>query len=288
MSSSLGPDLPPAGSANATHPSPVLIRALRRVLRPVVRLMLASGITFPLVAELLKGLFVEVAREDYSLDGKPPTDCRVNLLTAVHRKDIRRLREAGAEGEPALPDQMSFGAQLVAAWMSQEADAEGRARPLPRVAGDGEASFESLVYGQSKDLRPRVILDEWLRLGVVSMDEADRVVLNTEAFVPRAGLDEKLPFFALNLHDHLAAAADNLAGIKAPWLERCVFYDALAPQSVADLHVQARRMGGELLKGLSGTAQAMEARDAQSAEPHQRFTCGIYFYAEPTDKREKT
>lgn len=271
------------------NPSPVLIRALRRVLLPLVRLMLANGITFPFVAELLKGLFVEVAREDFRLDDKPPTDCRINLLTAVHRKDIRRLREAGAEGELALPEQMSFGAQLVAAWLGQPpfVDADGHPRPLLRVAGDGDASFENLVFGQSKDLRPRVVLDEWLRLGIVRLDDADRVVLNTEAFVPQAGLEEKLYFFAHNLHDHLAAATENLAGSTSPWLERCVFYDALSAQSIKDLHVQARQMGGDLLKGLSGAAQAMEARDARGSEPLHRFTCGLYFYSEPVEKGGK-
>lgn len=273
---------------NAANPSPVLVHALRRVLRPLVRLMLATGITFPFLADLLKGLFVEVAREDFRLDDKPPSDSRISLLSGVHRKDVRRLREAGAEGEAALPQQMSFGAQLVAAWLAQAVDADGHARPLPRLVGAGNASFEDLVSGQSKDIRARVVLDEWLRLGIVRLDEADRVVLNTEAFVPRAGLDEKLYFFALNLHDHLAAAVENLSGAAAPWLERCVFYDALSAQNVEKLHAQARNVGGDLLKGLSGAAQAMEARDAQTQETRHRFTCGIYFYSEPVGKKEES
>ncbi len=273
---------------NAVNPSPVLVRALRHVLRPLVRLMLANGITFPFLAELLKGLFVEVAQKDFRLDENPPSDSRISLLTGVHRKDVRRLREAGSEGELALPEPMSFGAQLVAAWLSQAVDADGHALPLPRLASADGASFENLVSGRSKDIRARVVLDEWLRLGIARLDEADRVVLNTEAFVPQAGLDEKLYFFALNLHDHLAAAAENLSGGGAPWLERCVFYDALSAQSIAELHAQARNLGGDLLKSLSGAAQAMEAQDARTQEARHRYTCGIYFYSEPADKKEET
>lgn len=275
---------------NAVNPPPVLVRAVRRVLHPLVRLMLATGITYPFLAELLKGLFVEVAQKDFRLDDKAPSDSRITLLTGVHRKDVRRLREAGAEGALVLPESMSFGAQLVAAWLGQAPfmDEQGQARPLPRLAGVGKTSFEDLVSSQSKDIRARVVLDEWLRLGVVGLDAADRVVLNTEAFVPQVGLDEKLYFFAHNLHDHAAAAAANLLGGAPPWLERCVFYDALSAPSVEALHVQARQLGGDLLKGLSASAQAMEARDAQQPEARQRFTCGVYFYGEATEKKDAT
>ena len=57
--------------------------------------------------------------------------------------------------------------------------------PLPRLASQGGgASFESLAARVSKDIRSRPMLDELLRLGVVYLDDRDRVVLNVEAFVP--------------------------------------------------------------------------------------------------------
>ena len=74
-------------------PSPALVRALRQVLRPLVRLMLAQGITYPYLLELLKGLFVEVADKEFRLDARPPTDSRISLVSGVHRKDVSRLRQ---------------------------------------------------------------------------------------------------------------------------------------------------------------------------------------------------
>lgn len=61
-----------------------LTRTLRTVLRPVVRLMLARGVTLPLAVELMKRVFVQVALEESATD-KPVTDSRVSLLTGVHR-----------------------------------------------------------------------------------------------------------------------------------------------------------------------------------------------------------
>lgn len=72
--------------------STLLLRAVRAMLRPLVRLMIRYGITFPVLADLLRGLYVEVAANDMLADPKARTDSRISLMTGVHRKEIRRLR----------------------------------------------------------------------------------------------------------------------------------------------------------------------------------------------------
>ena len=275
---------------NSPNPSTALVNAIRRVLRPLVRLMLSSGMTYPFVAELLKGLFVDIAQKDFRLDNKTPTDSRVSLLTGVHRKDVRRLRETDLGSDVAMPASISFGGQLVASWLGEPRylDDDGQPLPLSRwSAASNEASFEELVTSHSTDIRSRVVLDEWLRLGIVSIDDRDRVVLNTEAFIPAEGLEEKLYFFSHNLHDHAVAATDNLLGNRQPRLERSVYYDALSPASIGELEQQAQQQGTKMLKSLSRSAMGLEARDAKSKVEPQRFTCGVYFYSEPAEKEPK-
>jgi Family of unknown function (DUF6502) len=268
----------------ATTPSPALVLALRRVLRPMVKLMLARGITYPYLTDLLKALFVDVADKDFRLDEKPPTDSRVSLVSGVHRKEVNRLRQELATDADIVPSVVSLGAQLVAVWLgsSQYLDENNRPKPLARfVSEGGDMSFEALVAGVNSDIRPRVVLDEWLRLGVVHYDEAHRVCLNVEAFIPVEGFDEKAYYFGHNLHDHAAAAAHNLIGVGKPFLERTVHYDALSENSVAALATQAGQVGMEALLAINKSAMVLEAGDASSSEPRQRMTFGIYFYAEP-------
>lgn len=271
-------------------PSPTLVNALRHVLLPLVRLMLSSGVTYPYLTDLLKGLFVEVAQKDFQLDHKAPTNSRISLLTGVHRKDVRRLRGTNLESEVTIPASISLGSQLVATWLGKPLylNEEGQPLPLPRLAkGSQEGSFEGLVASRSTDIRPRVVLDEWLRLGIVKLDDQDRVVLNTEAFIPVEGLAEKLYFFSHNLHDHAAAALDNLLKKRQPRFERSVYYDTLTPASTAEIEEQARQLGTKLLKSLNRSAMEMEAREVNSGADPQRFTCGIYFYSEPAKKARK-
>jgi hypothetical protein len=263
--------------------SPTLLAALRHLLRPLVRLLVARGVTYPMLAELLKQIYVDVADRDFGLADRPPTDSRVSLLSGVHRKDVRRLRGAEPPGAENMPDAVALGAQLVAAWTTRREfrDARGRPRPLSRLASQGgERSFESLVESVSKDIRARSVLDEWLRLGVVGLDKQDLVVLRTGAFVPSRGFDEKAFYLGHNVHDHLAAATQNLLGGGAPYLERSVHYDALDPASVPELAKLAEDTGMKALQAVNKKAMDREARDRKRSAPKQRITFGIYFFSD--------
>jgi hypothetical protein len=272
---------------NAASPSPAAVAAIRLVLRPLVRLMVSSGITYPFVSELLKGLFVEVADRDFGLDGRPTTDSRISLVSGVHRKDVRRLRGAVHAAAEAMPDTVSFGGRLVATWLGDRRflDEDGQARPLARTRRPGDQpGFEDLVASQSTDLRPRVVLDEWLRLGIVSIDPDDRLVLNTEAFVPTAGLDEKLFFFGHNLHAHAAVAVDNILGNRPPAFERSLIYDGLTDTGIEVLDKRARQIGTRMLKELNRLATEQEACESEAKGSRRRVTCGIYFYMERAER----
>ncbi|TXT40722.1 MAG: hypothetical protein FD135_1023 [Comamonadaceae bacterium] len=200
-------------SSSAT-PSPALARALRAALRPLVKVMLAQGVTLGYLTELIKSLMVDVAQTDFPLEHKAPTDSRISLMTGVHRKDVSRLREQLKTNTDHTPRAVSLGAQVVAVWVGspQYLDPQGEPLPLPRFASEGgELSFEALVASVNSDIRSRVVLDEWLRLGVVHFDEANRVCLNTQAFVPSEGFEEKAFYLGHNLHDHAAASPKTWA-----------------------------------------------------------------------------
>jgi Family of unknown function (DUF6502) len=265
------------------HPSPALVRALRKMLRPLVRLLLARGVTYTYLSELLKGLFVEVADQDFRIGNKPPTDSRISLMTAVHRKDVSRLRKAMDQNDALVPSVVPLGAQLVATWLGtpRYLDEAGQPKPLPRfVSEGGDISFEALVSSVNSDIRSRVVLDEWLRQGLAHFDDQQRVCLNTQAFVPTEGFDEKAFYFGHNLHDHVAAAAHNLLGGQPPWMERSVHYDGLSPQAITQLTAQAQDLGMQALLAVNKSARAAVQTPPAALDDAQRMTFGVYFYSE--------
>ena len=259
---------------------PSVAGALRRALRPVVHLCIALGVTYPTLARLLRSLFFEVALEDFALRDRPQTDSRLSLLTGIHRKEIRRLREEPRE-RAGPPPVVSLGAQIAARWMADPRylDAGGRPRPLPRRSDDPDAaSFERLVEEVSRDIRPRAVLDEWLRLGAARLDEDGYVHLDAEAFVPRTGMDEKLFYFGRNVGDHAAAATHNVLDGRPPLLERAVYYDRLSPESVRRLATRARELAMRALQAVNREALELQERDAGRADATERMSFGAYFF----------
>ncbi|NMF87281.1 DUF6502 family protein [Aromatoleum petrolei] len=268
---------------HSPSPPTSLLRALRRVMRPLVRLMVRKGVTYPYFSDMLKGVFVEVAEQEFRLDTNTPSDSRISLLTGVHRKDVKRLRSQSPEVADDLPAAVSLGAHLVSTWQTTPPFCirPGDPAPLARLASTGgERSFDALVARVSKDIRARVVLDEWLRLGIARVDEHDRVHLETAAFIPQKGFDEKAAYFAHNVHDHACAAVHNLTTEGAPYFERSVHYDALSAASIVRLRDAVSSEGMQALLAFNALAADLEARDAQGTEARQRVTIGLYFYSE--------
>ena len=269
----------------------ILHETLRKVLRPIVKMMLSHGINYTMVLEDLKCVFVSVAEEEFQIEGKAQTNSRITLLTGVHRKDVQRIRDEEI-GQIDPPNSLS--AQIFGLWLgdSQYLDEIGQPLPLPRLASKGAVSFESLVASVSKDFRSRPVLDEWLRLGFVSIDYNDCVRLNVQAFIPNQDLEYKLSFLAMNVHDHTSAAVSNLSHQNEPMLERCVFYDGLTEANIDILHDLARQSGMNAIKTINRRAAALKAAQLAADMPvikesdraNQRMNFGVYYYHATDDK----
>lgn len=263
----------------STRPALVLDRVLH-VLRPLVRLLLRHGVTYPAFAAALKRVFLDAARAELSQRGMAQTDSAVTLLSGVHRRDVRELTRGAAAAAAPPPPTMGLAGEVVARWLAGPAttDRRGRPRVLPRGGGDG--SFDALVAAVSSDVRPRAVLDELLRLGVVQETEAG-LQLSGSGFAPREGFEELAALFAHNLHDHAAAAAANLNG-DANFLEQAVHVDEIGAEGAAAVQRAAVQAWRAAFRAVLAEAQAQHdaAAARPAAERRHRARFGVYFYSE--------
>lgn len=268
----------------------VLPRVLH-VLRPLVRLLLHHGFTYQALAAALKRVFLEEGQRELNRRGMAVTDSALTLLTGVHRRDVRTLtrdeaapRASASDGAPAAlaTPPASLAAEVVGRWMHARryVDKAGHPKVLSRGAGE-RASFDELVAGLSRDVRPRAVLDELVRLGVAE-ETPSGVRLLAEGFAPRRGHDEMQSLFAANAHDHLAAAVANLRG-EANFLEQAIFVDELTEDSVHQLQQAGVAAWKVALREVMSTAQQRFDADQAlpAAERRQRARFGVYFYSEP-------
>lgn len=260
---------------------PALMKVLARLLRPLVRALIAQGVTAPAFYRLVKQVYVEVAERDFRLGDAPPTDSRISVLTGVHRRDVKTFREDAGAAERAAGAKVTTIASVIGRWLSSPdtTDAEGAPKPLPRAAKTGE-SFEALARAVSSDIRPKTVLDELERQNLVEIDAEGLVRLKGGAFIGPADLDQKVHFFAENVGDHIAAAVDNLLAEEPPFMERAVFYNRLRGASVDEIETTARTLGMEALVALNRRAGELQAEDREAEDGTERFRFGVFFYRE--------
>ena len=252
--------------------------------------LIAQGVTASALYQVIKRVYVEVAEEDLARAGERPTDSRINVLTGVHRRDIRAFRTSAGTAEAEARRKVTIIATVLGRWLGDPAttDASGAALPLPRTSDSGP-SFDALVEGVSRDIRPRAVLDELTRQGLVAVDgETGLIGLRAEAFFGPADLDQRVHFFATNVGDHIAAAAENLLADEPRFIERAVFYNRLTPHSVDAIETDARRRATDLLVELNRLAHRRQDDDLDAPDGTERFRFGVYFYREDQAREPDT
>ena len=252
-------------------------------MRPLVRLLVRHGVTYPAFAAALKRVFLDAAVDELRERAMAQTDSAVSLLSGVHRRDVRTLTRAAAASAPrSAPTPLSLAGEVVARWLSDAAWQDRRRRPRALA----RAEFDAMVASVSSDVRGRAMLDELLRLGVVSEGERG-IVLNAGGFAPRQGFAEMAELFAANVGDHAAAAAANLQG-DANFLEQAMYVERLGDASAERLRRAAARAWAKALPTVLAEAQACsdaDAADAAAAAGGKRVRFGVYFYSTEGERR---
>jgi hypothetical protein len=267
---------PPAGAASAE--ADALLQAVDALLAPLAQLAVAKGMPCAVVEDRLRHAFVSAARDAHPNLLPHRMVSRIATATGLSRREVTRLMLP----EAAPPRRRPVAAEVFTLWASdpQYADAKGRPRKLPRQ-GDAP-SFETLAQSVTRDVHPRSLLDELLRLGLAVHDAADdSVSLAQDAFVPRGDTERMLGFLGQNVGDHLGAAVDNVLGDGRQHFEQAVFADELSPQSVAavreSIDVQWRALRGALVPQLTAL---IEADHAAGRPQDQRLRVGLFSYSD--------
>lgn len=250
-------------------------QAVRRLVRPLVRALIAQGVTAPALYRIVKQTYVQVAEEELK---DSATDSRISVMTGVHRRDVKEFRALGPGENKAVGQKISILATVVGRWLSDKSclDGEGRPAALPRAATNGP-SFDALVQSVSRDIRPRTVLDELERQKIVAVD-GNKVTLLLEGLFGSADMDQKLHFFAHNVGDHMQAAVENLISDSAPHFERAVFYNYLSDASVSEIEAEARRLSMEALQQVNALASARQDADKEDRTARHRFRFGHFFF----------
>lgn len=227
----------------------VLNAALARLLESLARLLIRNGMSFPVFAEIAKRAYVNVARDDFAIPGKPQTNTRIATLTGLSRKEVLRIINLQLDGEDLLTARHNRATRVISAWIRLKAfhDRRGKPAALP-FEGTGQ-SFMTLVKQSSGDIPARTILDELLHSGSVRYLKDGRIKLVGNAYIPSGDVLAKMRMLGTDVSDLICTIDHNLAtGDGDSFFQRKVSYN-----NIPDEHI-------ELLKNVIVTRaqQALE------------------------------
>jgi hypothetical protein len=257
--------------------------AVSHLLRPLVRLLLRHSIPFAAFQELAKHVYVEVALQEFALPGKKASISRASILTGLSRKDVQRLLESEGPDSAATAQEYNRAARVLTGWVRDKDYLDRSGDPLP-VEFDGERSFATLVRRYSGDMPARAVLDELLRVGAIGRREDGLIEPLQRAYVPQAGVLEKLSILGRDTSDLIDTIDHNIQhGSTDPRFQRKVMYDSIPSRDLGAFRKISATKAQALLETLDSWLASHDVDDepGQAAVPRSRVGLGIYYFEEP-------
>jgi hypothetical protein len=252
-----------------------------RLLFPLARLCLANGVTFSVVEELLKFAFVQEANALHPGAPMHGTVSRISTATGLTRREVTRLIKSETRVRLTKPP---VGSEIFARWTTDSKYRDHDGAPCAIKRQGSEPSFEALAQSITRDVHPRSMLDELVRLGLVHYDEKlDSVSLTRNEFVPSGDSQQMLDLLGDNVGDHLDAAVANVLHDGSRHLEQAVFADELSTESIKLLRPLLTSQWKALRDAMVPTIIDLIESDRLSGRiQDQRMRIGLYTFEEST------
>lgn len=256
----------------------VLIRAVRKILYPLVRVLLRHGVSYGMFDALVRQSYVDVAWNEFSPQDRKQTVSRVSALTGLSRKEASRLRDAGNDELEAGLTRHNRAMRVISGWMNDNRflDSDGHPAELPLEGG--MATFATLVKLYSGDIPTMAMLTMLEEAGSVHVSDGT-VRLVRHAYVPGGASNEKIEIFGTDIAELMTTIDRNMM------LERDRRYfqrkvsGRIASGRSEDFHALAAGKAQALLEELD-TVLADAETSAGAGDDDRYISLGIYYYVE--------
>lgn len=255
-----------------------VLQACRAMLRPIVRMLLKSGIVHRVFLNLTREVYIDVARTEFGLRGRTTSISRTALLTGLARKEVRRitnLMDSGenADYEPTRQDRIT---RVLSGWFQDKDYMTTDGHPLA-IRIDGLApSFADLKSRYGGDIPASAILRELLSCGTIEKTEEGLVQPVYRNYAPNPMEPEHLLRAGSAMQDFGTTVIRNLyrEDNDMKWLERRAtntdFPERLLPEFSAMLNVEGQRFLERVDAWMS------EHEDKTEAQTKIRVGLGMY------------
>ena len=264
-----------------------LLGAYRRIMQPLVRILIRNGISYAEFAEVLKNVFVDVAERDFGIPYRKTSQSRIAILTGFTRKEVAKQKAILDTGDFDVAGNLNRVTRVLVGWHTdpQYTGPYGLPVELPFDSENG-VSFCALIRRHSGDMGARAMLDELLRVGAVEQTSSGTYKVLERAYIPQSlhpdqlqRLGEVISHFVETV-EHNISRTDRGTGR----FERVVYADngldvRLLPAFQRLLQLKGQQLLVELDNWLSSQEPEATAPSSPLKRPRRVKTgVGIYHY----------
>jgi hypothetical protein len=267
---------------------------LLRILMPIVRLLIRNEISHSEFSEIARQAYVQAAYRYFSIPNRKITYSRVAVLTGLSRKEVVRLSKEDIDPQKIPKQTVNRAARVITGWLNDNdyLDARGNPMILPlRIPeGDEGASFATLVERYSGNITARAILDELVRLEIVTVIDKQMVRLDRFGFIPESDDIESFNVLSDSAANLLESGAFNITRSdgQAPRFQRQLTH-LNVPRALADeFATYSGEKSLQLLLDLDRwlVQKKRTLTDSQTEKPG-RIGLGIYYYEEESNENDR-
>lgn len=256
-----------------------ILSACYKLMLPIARLLLNSGIGYREFDIACKQAFVHTASKEFGVRGRETNASRIAAMTGIPRKQVQELRKKLMYDAPEPRQLLSPLADLLRIWATTNEYQGADGSPIELVTDDSNGkSFQQLVRSCMGDVPPGAVKTELLRMGVVSATSINRLALKRRTLIPDQ-VDERIEssivYSLRGLAETVAHNGDPKVSASDRLFERFVESQPMTESEIRKIRVLARTKLTEISEELDSLLNPEPIRSADS--PGQRVGIGLYF-----------
>jgi hypothetical protein len=259
-----------------------LINAYRKLMQPLVRILIRNNVSYGEFVEILKATFVEVAERDFCLVDRDASQSRVAILTGLTRKEVARQKGILESGELMINTNLNRIGRVLEGWHTDTRFTGPYGVPveLP-FDGNNGINFSALVRGYSGDMAPRAMLDELLRVRVVERQPGGVFRIVMRAYIPESLHPDALERLGRVVRNFVDTYEFNMekSGPGTGRFERVVrATNGLRMELMPAFDRLIRMKGQQLLEELDNWLSTQESTAGPRSLGNQRIKTGVGIY----------
>ena len=262
-----------------------LLYALRRVLRPIIQILIRAGIRFDEFSELVRGVYIESAIRDGIEHAGIPTRERIALATGVTRQQVDHYVENEGDLPVAAPTLARVAVEVLHRWHTDSHYLGPYGVPLElEFEGEHAPTFRSLVANVDRNVSAGLVLDELLRAGSVIYSGEAHFRTISRAFVASEAMSpEQTEHFGYSLSRLAKTLEHNFNPANSDKrLERFVAADRGLPQELLPKFESFVRNRADLfLNDLDNWLAPYSDAQVTDLRPRVGTGVNVFLYVEP-------